>query len=341
MTATGRQTVTIYEVAKRAGVSIATVSRTLSGSPVVAESTRRRVQAIVDELGFQPSRLGQSLADGRHAANGIVFPDLSGPYYAEVVLGYEEVAAEFGSSVLIVATHNRPNPVERVLDLARRVDGMVLMGRTVTDEVATRIQRSGLPLVLLARPEIGGADTLNTDNKESARRLVQHLVGHGHRRLAFLGDPAESPDVAGRYEGFRIELRAAGLSVPRAPVRCGFDVMAGRTAARSILSRPNRPDALVCANDEIALGALEAASDMKLSVPGGVAITGWDDVMAARYAGLTTVHQAMRQLGATAARWLQERISGSNTEIRHEVLDTQLVIRSTCGRHGIEMEDAR
>jgi LacI family transcriptional regulator len=331
-----RHPTTIYQVAARAGVSIATVSRALNGSDTVAAPTRQRVLAAAKELRFRPSRLGQSLAEGRHAANGIVFPDLSGPYYAEVVLGYEEVAAELGTSVLILATHGRPDPVGKVMDLARRVDGMVLIGRTVADPVVTQVTETGIPVVLLARPAVDTSDTINADNEHSAIDLVGHLAGHGYRRFAFLGDPAESPDVLGRYAGFRAGLVAAGCRPPRAPVRCAFDVTAGRRAAGRLLRRTPHPQALVCCNDETALGAMEAAAELGLAVPGDVAITGWDDVMAARYAGLTTVRQPMRELGATAARWLQERIAGSREPVRQHVFQTQLIIRSSCGAHGQE-----
>jgi LacI family transcriptional regulator len=329
---------TIHEVAAHAGVSIATVSRALNGSTTVASPTRERVLAAVEELRFRPSRLGQSLAEGRHAANGIVFPDLAGPYYAEVVLGYEEVAAELGSSVLILATHGRPEPARRVLELARRVDGMVLMGRTVPDDVITQLTETGMPVVLLARPAVGeaetaGPDTVNVDNEHGTRALVEHLLGHGYERFAFIGDPAESPDVASRYAAFRASLLRAGRRPPREPLRCDFDVSSGRRAALRALRRAPRPEVLLCGNDETALGALEAAAELGLSVPAEVAITGWDDVMAARYAGLTTVRQPMRELGATAARWLQERIAGGQAPVRRQVLHTRLVVRSSCGTH--------
>ncbi len=324
---------TIHEVAAHAGVSIATVSRALNGSDTVASATRERVLAAVEQLKFRPSRLGQSLAEGRHAANGIVFPDLSGPYYAEVVLGYEEVAAELGSSVLILATHGRPDPSRRVLELARRVDGMVLMGRTVPDGVVSQIADTGIPVVLLARPAVGEADTISADNESATRELVEHLLGHGYRRFAFVGDPAESPDVAGRYEAFRAALQNAGHRPPREPLRCAFDVPSGKQAALRALRRATRPEVLVCGNDETALGALEAAAELGLSVPGDVAVTGWDDVMAARYAGLTTVRQPMRELGATAARWLRERIEGTPVPVRRQVLKTRLIVRSSCGMH--------
>ncbi len=330
MTGRDRRPVTIYEVADRAGVSIATVSRALRDSELVATATRKRVKRVAEELRFRPSRAGRALAEGQHAANGIVFPDLSGPYYAEVVLGYEEVVAELGRSVLILATNGRANAEEAVLELAGRVDGMVIMGRTVGDQAVARIADTGLPLVLLARPPVGLVDTVTADNENSARDLTTHLLGHGRRTIAFLGDPDQSPDVAGRYAGFRQALGAAAPS----PTRCAFDVRSGYAAATALLNR-DRPDALVCANDEVALGALRAAEDLGLSVPDDLALTGWDDIMAAHYARLTTVHQSMRELGATAARWLDERISGTTTAIpaRREVMPTRLVIRTSCGTH--------
>lgn len=341
MTTQDRQPVTIYEVARRVGVSIATVSRALRGSDHVAGETRRRVLKAAEELQFRPSRLGQSLAEGRHAANGIVFPDLSGPYYAEVVLGYEEVAAELGSSVLILATHGRPDPTEKVLDLARRVDGMAIMGRTVPDEVVGRVAASGMPTVLLARPPLTDLDTVTADNDASGRQLVRHLLADGYRSFAYLGDPDESPDVNERYRAFRATLATAAGVAERDLVRCTFDVAAGEKAALTALAGSPRPRVLVCANDEVALGALTTARGLGLSVPGDVAITGWDDVMAARYAGLTTVHQPMRELGATAARWLQDRIAGTDAPVRREVLQTQLVVGTSCGPHDADTEVGR
>ena len=323
-----RQTATIYDVAQRAGVSIATVSRTLRGSADVADHTRDKVLAAVAEMRFRPNRMGQSLAEGQHAANGIVFPDLSGPYYAEILLGYEEVAAELGRSVLILSTHGRVEAARKVLDLAARVDGLVVMGRTVADAVVEQIAATGQPVVLLARSPVADLDTITADNHASARRLTEHLLdGHGYARLAYLGDPAASPDVAGRYAGFVEALRDRGLKPHGGPVRCAFDVSAGYEAARAAIER--QPDVLVCANDEIALGALTAAEEAGLDVP----VTGWDDVMAAQYARLTTVRQPMRDLGAMAARWLQERIAGSAEPPRHQVLTTEPVVRTSCGPH--------
>lgn len=325
--------VTIYDVAARAGVGIATVSRTLRGSAPVAEATRARVLAAVEELGFRPSHLGTSLAERRHAANGIVFPDLSGPYYAEVLLGYEETASRLGRSVLVLGTHGRPDPVAAVRDLAGRVDGLVLLGRTVPDDVVAEIVGAGTPVVLVARTPVEGTDVLRTENRAAASALGDHLAGHGVRSAAFLGSPEDSQDAAERLTGVRESLGRHGATVT--VTGCHYDEDAGRAAAHTLLARPDRPDALVCANDEIALGAIQAAEELDLHVGVDVAVTGWDDVMAARHSrpGLTTVRQPTRDLGARAAEALDERISGTRTTPRLETLPTDLVVRSSCGTH--------
>ncbi|MEO7980397.1 MAG: LacI family DNA-binding transcriptional regulator [Sporichthyaceae bacterium] len=329
----GRDT-TIYQVAQRAGVSIATVSRVLRGTAPVAAATRERVLSAVTDLRFTPSRSARSLAEGSHAANGIVFPDLSGPYFAEVVLGYEEVAAELGRSVLILSTHGREAARDMVLDLAGRVDALAVLGRTVADDVLTDLAGRGVPLVTLARNPLPDADSVTTENERSAAALTRDLVGHGYDSFAFLGDAATSSDAYARWSGFLRALREARVPAPGQPVACPFDEQAGHDTALRLLGR-GRPRALVCANDEIALGAVTAAEELGLSVPGDVAVTGWDDVMAARHSrpGLTTVRQPMRELGSWAARRLHERLAGDASEPRHEVLPTQLVQRASCGHH--------
>jgi LacI family transcriptional regulator len=332
--ARGGRDATIYHVAEQAGVSIATVSRVLRGTAPVADATRRRVLAAVDDLHFTPSTSAWSLAVGSNAANGIVVPDLSGPYFTEVLLGYEDVAAELGRAVLLVSTHGREAAPAMVQDLASRVDGMVVLGRTVADDVLHTLARKGVPLILMAREPVDWADSVNTENEQTARALTSHLaVDHGYRSFAFLGDADTSTDTCQRWNGFRSVLDEVGLPAPAAPVPCPFDEEGGRAAAASVLRRDDRPRVLVCANDEIALGATLAAEELGLRVPDDVAVTGWDDVMAARHSrpGLTTVRQPMRELGGWAARQLQRRLSGDASGPTHEVLPTQLVIRASCG----------
>jgi LacI family transcriptional regulator len=318
---------TIRDVAKHAGVSIATVSRVMHGHENVTAHTRERVQAAVEELQFTPSRLGRSLAERRHAANGIVFPDLSGPYYAEVVLGYESVAADLGRSVLILSTHGRAAAPAMVEEMAQRCDGLVVLGRTVPDEVVEKLAARGVPLVLLARPEVAGIDSVKADNAASAGALLEHVAATGAHRVTLVGDAEHSPDVAERWAGVERAAVGTGVTLSRLPVPL-FSETAGAEAATRVLSG-GLPDALLCANDELALGLLGELARRGVNVPDDVLVTGWDDIMAARYAGLTTVRQPMRALGETAARLLDEVISGTRSERRHVVLPTELVVRTS------------
>lgn len=315
---------TIRDVAREAGVSIATVSRVMRDSASVRPDTRDRVLGVAQRMEFVPSQLGRQLAERRHAANGIVFPDLSGPYYAEVVLGYEAVAAELGRSVLILSTHGRPDAERKVLEMAERCDGLVVLTRTVGDDVVERLAKRGVKVVLVARPAIPAADSVKVDNERSAVRLAEHLLEQGVRRLLFVGDPAASSDVAERWD---VLTATDGLDLSLLPVG-DYDEATGAAAADDV-DASDLPDAIACANDELALGLLGRLAERGVRVPDDVLVTGWDDVMAARYAGLTTVRQPMRALGETAARLLDELVSGTRTEPRHELLETDLVIRSS------------
>jgi LacI family transcriptional regulator len=320
---------TIRDVASRAGVSIATVSRALRDADSVTVQTRARVTQAAADLDYVPSQLGRQLAERRHAANGIVFPDLSGPYYAEVVLGYEAAAAELDHAVLILSTHGRDDADALVTGLAARSDGLVVLGRTVSDEVVQRLTRRGTPVVLVARTPVEGVDSVNAENTDAAARLAHHLVDSGARTIRFVGDPSASSDVAERYESLAAVASERGAEVTVEPT-AEFGENAGlRVAADAVTGTGSLPDAFACANDELALGLWLGLRQAGVSVPDDTLVSGWDDVMAARYAGLTTVRQPMRELGARAARLLDELIKGTREEPAREVLATDLIVRTS------------
>jgi LacI family transcriptional regulator, galactose operon repressor len=331
----GRRRPSVYEVAERAGVSIATVSRVLRGSAPVAPETRKRVLAAADELHWRPSRLAQAFVKQAHGAIGIVFPDLAGPYYSRVIAGFEDEAVERRSAALILGTHGRPNVEELVHDLADRVDGLVVMGRTVSDEFVTSLDRRGTPVVLLARAAVGEVPSVRAGSVTSADSLTEHLLTHGRRRLVFLGDPDLSPDVSERWRGVRRALRRAGIRTADTVVSAGgFDVDHGYKAGLHLFAGGATVDAVMCANDEVASGIYRAASAAGLRVPEDVAVTGWDDTtMASRlHPPLTTVRQPMRELGARAASLLFDRIE--NRPATPVVLRTSVVVRESCGCRG-------
>jgi LacI family transcriptional regulator len=322
-------TATIRDVARRAGVSIATVSRAMRDPSIVSAQTLHRVHEAASDLDYTPSQLGRQLAERRHAANGIVFPDLSGPYYAEVVLGYEAVASELGRAVLILATHGRPAAAEMVTRLAGRCDGLVVLGHTVSDAVLLGLAERGVPLVTAARPAVAGVDSVSAENAGTARAPATHLADAGARTVLFLGDPALSSDVQERLTGLEAGAHAAGIDVRVLPVE-SMDEDGGARAADGLARQVGGlPDAIACANDELALGLMTALRARGVVAPRDLLVTGWDDIMAARYAELTTVRQPLHDLGATAARFLDDLIGGRRAEPRHEVLPTELIVRSS------------
>jgi LacI family transcriptional regulator len=328
---------TIRDVARRAGVSAATVSRVHQRSAQVAGETRDRVEAAIAELDYTPSHLGQSLARRRHAALGIVLPDLSGPYFAEVLRGFEDEATSAAEAAIVLSTHGREALAERIRTLAARVDGLLVLGRTVPDETIEELLAAGRAVVLLARSPVPDADSVNAENRHAARRLTAHLLDHGHGRIAFVGDPDSSPDGAERLKGFQEAHEMAGLPSPELLVATSYREMEGYVAVEALLERGTGVTALFCANDEIALGAYAACAEAGLQIGSDVAITGWDDVPIARHVSppLTTVRQPMYELGRRGAQILRERIaagsSGASRAPIHDVLATQLVIRASCG----------
>jgi LacI family transcriptional regulator len=328
---TGRPA-TIYDVAARAKLSIATVSRVLQGTGPVSEKARARVDQAARELNYVPLRAARSLAVQRHEAHGLVLPDLAGPFYGDLLMGYERWAGEHGQSVIITVTHGNPDPERTVRDLAGRVDGIVVHGNALDLPTIHGLRKAGVPIVLIAHPPVTGCDSIRSESAASAEQLTTRLLDHGRTNLLFVGDPASSYDVSERYAGFAKAHETRGRRVPK-PEQVPLTEEAGSAVTEKVLKARKRPDGLVCANDELALAALTTLRTAGVAVPEDIVVTGWDDVMAARYVtpGLTTVRQPMTELGRLAAQRLHERVTGERTRARNDVLATQLVLRDSCG----------
>ncbi|MFL6177355.1 MAG: LacI family DNA-binding transcriptional regulator [Ornithinibacter sp.] len=322
-----RRGATIYSVADQAGVSIATVSRVLQGSSLVSERTTRKVLDAVAQLDYLPSGAARSLAVRHHATYGLVLPELSGPYYAELLVGFETRAADLDQSVMLVLAGTKEDRDRAVRTLATRVDGIAVLGSD-----AANIGSSGKPVVVIAGHARAGIEAIAAENVEGARRLTEHLLDHGRSHLLFVGDTEAAPDLQERYEGFVAAHDANGLNAAD-PVRAEFRERDGTAVADRLLAGDFTADALVCGNDELALAVMARLVDGGVDVPGDIAIVGWDDVMAARYVrpGLTTVRQPVQELGALAADRLHDLVSGAAPSAERRVLATEVVIRSSCG----------
>jgi LacI family transcriptional regulator len=327
-----RPKATIYAVARHADVSIATVSRAISSPHTVTAAKLQRVHEAIRDLDYVPSRAARSLAAKAHSAHGLVLPDLRGQYWADLIVGYEAAAGELGQSVVLVIAHTKRDVAAAARDLVGRVDGIAVAGASGLPRTAVTRLAQSLPVVVLAGQATPGADLVRAESADAAEQLTGRLLDHGRRNLVFVGDPEIAVDVAERYDGFERAHRARGLRAAR-PVAALLEEEAGRAVARRMLRRSRMPDGLVCANDQLALGALDHLLDKGVDVPGTVAVTGWDDIHAAGLVRprLTTVRQPVRELAALAARRLQDRIGGSLPTQPPEPLVCVPVIRQSCG----------
>ena len=253
---TGRPA-TIYDVAARAKLSIATVSRVLQGTGPVSEKARARVDQAAQELNYVPLRAARSLAVQRHEAHGLVLPDLAGPFYGDLLMGYERWAGEHGQSVVITVTHGNPDPRRSVRDLAGRVDGIVVHGNALDLPTIQGLRKAGVPLVLIAHPPITGCDSVRSESAASAEQLTTRLLDHGRTNLLFVGDPASSYDVSERYAGFA--QGPGGARARGAEARAGAADRGSRAAVanKMLKATRSRPDGLVCANDELGAGGVD------------------------------------------------------------------------------------
>lgn len=320
----------VREIAKLAGVSIATVSRVYRGIGSVSPTTRAKVQAAIEQYGYRPSHLGEALANRRHGALAVVFPGLSGPYFAELINGVESVAVARQVSVHVIGTHLRREAPQELLDVARRVDGMAIHGGTVPKAVIKELAARH-PVVMIG-PDPHPAPVVVRTDHQAFRALVSHLLAdHGLRKLVFVGNSEGSPDLTDRWNAFVAAHAELGLR-PGEHYPTGLEQTHGVQAAADVLA--GGYDGAVCGNDETALGLMMAVLGRGLRVPDDLVITGIDDVPMSSLVspGLTTVARPLAELGATATRLLLDLINGADVA-PETVLASRLVRRGSCGCH--------
>jgi len=312
-------------------------------SPGFSAATRERVLAAAADLGWVPSGPARGLASRRAGIVGVLFPDLgesgdaeeeSPLFVDQVIRGAERAATAVGDAVLIAATRGTSGRT-LAYSVAGKVDGLVVMARSLAERDIQAISRSVPVVVFARRPVRSNLDSVGADNRGGMKEIVGHLVQvHAYSDLVFLGGPVQSPDSMERFAGFREALRDAGLRDRRSPdAEGGFTEAGGARAVRALLADRPPPRAVVCGNDEMAIGALAVLRAAKLRVPGEVAVTGFDDIALARHLrpALTTVHQPMRDLGEQAVRMLLDRVNDPTAPRRSVVLPTQLILRRSCG----------
>lgn len=324
---------TIYSVADRAGVSIATVSRVLHRPGAVRPATRDRVMTAVEELNYVPDGAARSLAVQSHEAHGLVLPELGGPYYADLLTGYEQGAADGGASVVLLLTGGKGDVDLRVRRLAGRVDGITLIGAVPVSPAAVAAIRSKIPVLAWANAHAQAVERFRTESQGTAAELTRHLIErHGRHRLRFAGSPDDAADIQQRYAGFVAAHTDSGR-IAAAPVSSRGRDQDGPWVVRQLLDDPERPDGVVCVDDELALSVLHELRAAGVSVPDEVSLTGWGDVTAARCVspGLTTVAQPARELGRRVAVRMRALLEDRHSRPEDHELVPRLVIRQSCG----------
>ncbi|MBV9832145.1 MAG: LacI family DNA-binding transcriptional regulator [Marmoricola sp.] len=335
---TSQRRTTLATVAESAGVSVATVSKVLNGRADVAPATRARVQEMLRAHDYA----GRLISIERHPTVELTFRGRIGGYSAEIVQGVAGTAAELGVAVTIGVKKLGERPITKALATAWARD-LAVNGRraviAVTDELGgdeiAALRRMRLPLVVVDPMNIPTDDVVSvgSTNFRGGQEAARHLIGLGHRRIAYLGGRISAECSQARLGGFRAALDAAGIGLPdeRALSTEDFHYENGLAGAPQLLSLADRPTAIFAASDELARGAIEAARSMGISVPHDLSIVGFDDTEIARIASppLTTVRQPLQEMGAVALRTALRLLTGDKIDSNHVELATELVVRAS------------
>lgn len=328
---------TIKDVAREAGVSIATVSRVFNEARLVSPETARQVRDVASKLSYWPNAAARSLITNRTHTLGVLLPDLHGEFFSGVIRGLDMTARREGFHLLVSSSHADTTELIAALRSMRgRIDGLVVMAPDV--DATERILGGAGPVPVVFIDPRGGSDELDSvsiANYDGAAAMVRHLLALGHRRIAMVTGPETNADARERLNGYRDALREGGGVVsPDLELRGNFTEPSGADAVRKLLRLADRPTALFVGNDHMAVGVLRALGDAGVRVPSDMAVAGFDDIETARYLSppLTTVRVDRFELGARAVRRLIELSrTGLGTERQRYVLPTTLVIRESCG----------
>lgn len=329
--------VTIYDVAREANVSLATVSRVLNHSPLVKDSTRRRVQEAIDRLGYEPNLVASALMTKRTRLVALLVPDVSNPFYAEVAWGVEDAAAELDYNCVICNVGgDTDNQADYVGVLRRKgIDGIIFGTAHYDDELVLDLSKRGYPLTLMARDvPAARVNRVLVDDGAGGAMAASHLLALGHRRLAMISEPNRIHSSQERARGFQRTLRDAGVEGTLIAAN-GSDIIAGVEASERLFSERPTTTAVFAANDLLAIGVMQAARKMGLRVPDDVSVVGFDGTVMAEVAQppLTTIVQPMRDMGQTAAKLLLETLQNGGAS-RRVVMEPTLRVGGTTARPG-------
>jgi LacI family transcriptional regulator len=322
---------TIAQVARHAGVGVATVSRVLNSSPAVREQTRQRVLDAIAELGYAPNPAARALSTGRTLSVGVVAPFFTRPSVMERLRGISHVLAGAGYRIVLFDVERAGQDSESFRTLPGGLDGLLSISLCPPDGDLDRFAAAGMPVVLVDYPH-ERLPAVHTDDVAGGRLATEHLLELGHERIAFLGDVEHNchrfTSSAMRRVGYEQALAAAGLEIdPELVRRASHGREPAAVLTRELLDLADPPTAVFAASDTQAMGVLEAADELGVVVPDDLSVVGYDDIEIARYAGLTTIAQPLEESGAIGAHLLLGALDHGDATGRQ--LPVRLVVRST------------
>ena len=330
----------IHKVASKSGVSIATVSRALNGSPLVKPKTREKILKIVDELNYIPNPIARSLSKKSTETIGVVLPDLVGEFFMDFIHSVDEEAYKHKWHVLISSSHSQRNLIETLIELmgSGRVDGVILMAPQIQNKVSEIIQKRKAPVVLINTcGDFNKIDQIKINNFQGAYNIVEHFIKvHNYKKIGIINGPKGNCDAKERIAGYLSAFEKYKVVKDNSLIINGnFDVESGILGFTTLMNRKVKPEAIFAANDMMAVGIYEAAKELGYKIPADVAVAGFDDIYLSQFLNprLTTIHVPITDLGIKAVKYLLNRINNKviKREVSLEVLPTELVIGGSCG----------
>jgi LacI family transcriptional regulator len=330
-----RANVNIHDVARRARVSIATVSRVVNHISTVDPELAKRVWKAVDDVGYVPNTQARALVSGRSRILGLIVSEITNPFFPELVQEFENLAVAQGYEVMIGSTNYDVARTESVIRrmLQRNVDGVAVMTFGIEEELVQKLVQHGFPLVFVdAGPELPNVRVLKVNYGEGIREAVQHLAALGHRQIAFISGPLHLRTAAIRREAFRKAMAELGLTVPAVAIIEGKHTMeSGKAAMEQLLRTAELPTAVICSNDMTAIGVLHALDETTHQVPKDISVVGFDDIHLAQFMlpPLTTVQMSCKDLATAAVEALRAGIEAGHLKFaqREWPIATRLVVR--------------
>ncbi|CAJ1001718.1 MULTISPECIES: catabolite control protein A [Bacillales] len=318
--------VTIYDVAREAGVSMATVSRVVNGNPNVKPLTRKKVLAAIERLGYRPNAVARGLASKKTTTVGVIIPDISSLFFSELARGIEDIATMYKYNIILCNSDQRMEKELQLINtlLEKQVDGLLFMGAEIKEDHLQAFTSAQVPIVLAATRDADNTlPSVTIDHFQAAYDATKALIEHGHKRIAMITGPINDP-LGGlmRYEGYKKALADAGISHDEKLVAHGnYFYESGLRTAGEFLKLSDPPTAIFAASDEMAIGAIHAVQDAGLNVPGDIEVIGHDNIRLVEMVRprLTSVVQPMYDIGAVAMRLLTKYMNNEHVE-EHVVL---------------------